>query len=370
MKAENLCRGLTQYQDLFEIENIDEFIYCIVYEFAVRDIKDKLIEMFKVFAIENDKVVLVEEEIQKQIFSKESDKELLEKAKKYTANGNYLDELYTYWILFIEDELYYQLGLPLASIYIDYHFFTDGFKEVFAKIINSQILYDENRIHNNCIKTLTYHHSEFSRVTKLFPKMKNDDFRIIETHYSIKYKRPTLFPGIMSNQKNADITINTDLPKEMILQQVSRLIDMMKTDNNNIISNEEMNTIADAEYYKITKEAYKNKQNFIDQLIINDFMELKTIEVQEENKERKRKKEEKISNIKKLASLTKVEKSEEIKKLNKSFKKITKADMRQSVAGILNLSISTIETYEKEYRKLLKNRNYLKLLHGKNKGGN
>jgi len=366
MKAKYINRGLTQYRELYKIDDYDEFIHCIVYEFAIRDIKNELMEMFKVFAIENDEIVLVEEEINKQIIGKERDDELYKEAKALAEDGNYLKEIYYYWILVIEDKLFFRLGITLVDLYIiEYSFFTDEFKKVFIKIFNSVQLYDEKVIFNN-IKVSTYHNSKFSRVTKSYPQMKNSNFRKIGTHYRLNYRRPILFPDILSDNKNADITINTDLPKEVILKQVEKLIDIMRADDKHIVSNHEMNLLADnKEHEKIKKEIFDNKENFIDKFIIYDFMELRSKEIKKENEEIKIKKDKLINEVKKLESLNKREKLERIRNINQAHKKITRVEIKNEIAEILKLSSFTVEKYLKDCNRLFKDRNYLSLVHGK-----
>lgn len=368
MKASEIHRGLPQYRELNAIEDYDEFIYCIVYEFAIREIKADIIEMFKVFRIENDNLVLNGEEIQKQIFTSAMDKQLMEEVERINPDLDTFSKIYYYWVIKIKDELMFQLGLQMMDLHIDYFFFNDEFKAIFYKIINNQPLFDKKQIYNS-IDVEVYKSSKFTRVTKRYPKMDNDEFREIKTHYQLNYIRPILSSTILSENKKADISINTDLPKELILQQVSKLIDIMQSDNKNIVSNKEMNLIADKqEYDDILKDVFRNKENFVDKLIIYDYIELRREEIKQENYQKKLTRDKKIGYIESSNSFTKQEKKEEIIMLNQAYRKTTLNDVRGEIATILNLSIDTIKTYEKDCKKLLKNRNYLNLIHGKNKG--
>lgn len=364
--SDEVNRQRSQYQELYNIGDRDELLHCIVYEFAIRDIKDKLIEMFKVFSIENDTIVLNTDEIEKQIFNDDVDTELLIQAKTLSDNDDYLDQIYTYWILKIEDDLNFYMGLGLIDLYLDYDFFSDELKKIFYMIITNCPLYDEKDNSNDDFETITYHNSKFSRVSKAYPKMNNDDFRDIKTHYQLNYKRPIIRPTILSNNKNADITINTDLPKEILLQQISKLIDIMKIDSSNIPSNLELNYIADdIEFDGIRKEIFECKENFIDKFIIFDYLEIRLKEIDITNKELKLKKEKRINEIKSSLEMDKLEKQEQIKLANESFSKITKKDIIREISRKLNYTESTIETYIKDFKKLKRDQNYLKLLQGK-----
>ena len=289
MKASELKRQLPQYKDLYTIDDKDEFLHCFVYELAIRDISKKLEDEFKTFYIEDNTLCLQEEEIKRLL--KEADKEIFDKANQLQGKTAREKSIY-YKIYKIEDDLMFDIGLSLVDLHVEYTFLSDHFTKIFYAITdNQQWIRLQKNVYDDCIETETYRTSKYLRTTKKFPKMKNDDFRDIKTHYTLNYKRPMFTNTILSNSKKADITINTDLSKDMIMQQVEKLIDIMKKDSDNIYSNKDKILTADKiRYDRYTNKIFEERLKYVDGLLVFDYLKQRSKEVKIENKKIEEKK--------------------------------------------------------------------------------
>lgn len=368
MKEEQFNRNLPQYQEIFNIDDKDEFLHCFTYELAIRSIKDYLIDRFLNFQIVNNELALTIKGI------KEIDKELLTgtrydylKRKFSKDNTNTaLQKIIKLMITIIEDDLQIELGLQLNELYVDYNFFNDDFKKIFFALFkNSEWLFINKKLYSGTLESEAYFNEKFIRIHTYFPRMR-DDFRDIKTHYTYRYKRPLLHGTILSNNKKADITINTDLSKEVIMQQVAKLVDIMKKDSKNIDSNRDKVAIADniKNYQKNVNEVYKNKRLLVDGLIIFDYIEARKKEAEVENKEIEKTRKLKKALIEKSLELKKDEKREQIKQINASYSKITRKRIKEEIAEKLLLSYDTVEKYYKTTKNLLDKKNFLKLIEG------
>lgn len=369
MKEEQFNRSLHQYQEIFNIDDKDEFLHCFTYELAIRSIKDYLIDRFSNFKIINDELTLTIKGIEaaEELLKNPIYDELKGEIAKDNANTA-LQKSIELMMTIIEDELQFELGLSLEDLYVDYNFFNDDFKKIFFALFkNSEWLFINKKLYNGTLESEAYFNEKFIRTHTYFPKMRDDDFRDIKTHYTYRYKRPLFHGTILSNNKKADITINTDLSKEVIMQQVAKLVDIMKKDSKSIYSNRDKVAIADNinNYQKSVNEVYKNKRLLIDGLIIFDYIEARTKEAKDENQETEKIKKQKIDFITKSLELKKDEKREQIKQINASYSKITRKRIKEEIAERLSLSYDTIEKYYKTTKNLLDKKNFLKLIEGK-----
>ena len=369
MKEEQFNRSLHQYQEIFNIDDKDEFLHCFTYELAIRSIKDYLIDRFSNFKIINDELTLTIKGIEaaEELLKNPIYDELKGEIAKDNTNTT-LQKSIELMMTIIEDELQFELGLSLEDLYVDYNFFNDDFKKIFFALFkNSEWLFINKKLYNGTLESEAYFNEKFIRTHTYFPKMRDDDFRDIKTHYTYRYKRPLFHGTILSNNKKADITINTDLSKEVIMQQVAKLVDIMKKDSKSIYSNRDKVAIADNinNYQKSVNEVYKNKRLLIDGLIIFDYIEARTKEAKDENQETEKIKKQKIDFITKSLELKKDEKREQIKQINASYSKITRKRIKEEIAERLSLSYDTIEKYYKTTKNLLDKKNFLKLIEGK-----
>lgn len=369
MKAKDLARNLQQYKDLYEIDDKDEFLHCFAYELAIRSKKDYLINKISNLTIANDEIALTEKgrnevltELSKHFIYDELKKEIAKK-NELTANQKAIMLI----IEIIRDDLLYEIGLDIVDLHIDYSFFSDEFKNIIFKLVQqSKPLFLNKQLYYEEMESEAYFSEKFIRTHRYYPKMENDDFRDIKTHYTLKYKRPMFVDTILSNSKKADITINADLSKEVIMQQVEKIVDIIKKDSDNIYSNKDKVLIADKiRYEKYTNEAYEDKRKLIDGLIIFDYIEARRKEIIDENKEIEIKKREEIKNINKSVNLKKNEKREQIKDINRGRQKITIKKIKEEIAEKLNYGIETIEKYNKHTKELTEDKNFLKLIEGK-----
>ncbi|QOP42480.1 hypothetical protein FJR45_00320 [Sulfurimonas sediminis] len=105
----------------------------------------------------------------------------------------------------------------------------------------------------------------------------------------------------------------------------------------------------------------------VDGLIIYDYLELRNKEREDENIRIEEKKSAEIKYIKGSTELTTKEKKERIKEINRAYAQITRKKIKEEIANELNYSIDTVEAYYKATAKLIKDKNYLKLLEGEDK---
>ncbi|QOP42474.1 hypothetical protein FJR45_00290 [Sulfurimonas sediminis] len=270
MKATDIKRGIKQYKDLEEIKNKEEFLHCFVYELAIRDIKELLIKRINEFYLNGSELCLhvdTRENLLNELAKSDEYNSLkIEVAKLENLTG--IGKLVVYNILKLEDDLRYYNGLNLVDLYIDYTFFNDDFREKFYSISNTKkedTLILKKDLYDGIMKSEAYFHSEYIRVKKFYPKMKNENFRDITTHYALRYKRPMFHGTILSNNKKADITINADLPKDLIMNEVEKLVDIIKNDSKNIDSNKDKVLHAYSSLYeKNVNIAYKQKRLLVD----------------------------------------------------------------------------------------------------------
>ena len=372
MKASDLNRNLPQYKELYEIDDKDEFLHCFAYELAIRSIKDRLEKEFEAFYIEDGKVVLKQEEfekIAKELNHKNVKPEYVEIVKNIARDKNTTptQKAILYKLKKLEDDIAFETSLMLHELHIEYTFFSDNFKKIFYTFFgSSKPLFLHKTLYDGMMESEAYFHSKFIRSYIFSPKKRNDDFRDIRTHYTLRYRRPMFHGTILSNNRKADITINADLPKEIIMQQLERLVDIVLEDKENIISNRDKVVIADEieNYERYANEIFKNNRLYIDGLLAYDYIQIREKEIEKKNIERNREKEQKLEYIKKSIEMTKAEKREQTKKINSAYKKIGKGKIKEGAANSFLLGDSTIRTYSGAIKKLLENKNYLKLLDG------
>jgi len=367
MKAEDLNRGLTQYGELNKINDKDEFLHCFVYELFIRDIKDYLIDEFKNFYIKEGKIELNEDgylKVKRLIReSNEYDGIKAEISKREDLTP--MQKLFYLLIRKIDDDLSFSYGIGLNNLYINYSFFDDDFKKIFNAIFEKKEIITKD-IYNGLMKTETYFSNTYIRSHTFYPQMKDDPFRDIKTKYILNYKRPRFNNTIFSNNKKADIEINLDLPKDIIMKHVEKLINIMLEDKENIYSNKDKINSADGiQYEKNVNLIYKNKRMLVDGLLIFDYIQLREKEVKEEYEQNKKKKVKEISYIKKSYELTKIEKKERISNISNKYARKTKKDIKTELIKKTNYPYNTIETYQSSIVTLIKNKNYSKLLEGK-----
>lgn len=373
MNASELNRNLPQYQELFEIDTKDEFLHCFAYELAIRSIKDKLEEELEAFYIKDNEIGLKSEELEKiakEIEHKNIKHEYIEIIEDIAKMDNLspIDKACLYKIEKLEDDISFELGLILIDLYVEYSFFSDSFKKIFNKLFKtaSDLFFNKNLYHG-AMKSDAYYHENFIRTHTFLPLLRqNDTFRDIRTHYTLRYRRPMFHGTILCNNKKADITINADLPKEIIMQQFEKLINIIQKDKKNIFSNRDKVALADEikNYERYANEAYKNKRMYIDGLIIFDYLEARSKEIAEENKEITKIKKQKINYINQSINMLKNEKREQIKQINRAYKKITQKDIKEEIAQKLGLDYKTVEKYRKLINISIEDKNFLKLING------
>lgn len=368
MIANEINIHLPQYEELIKIEDKDEFLHCYAYEVCIRDIKEYLKKQFSEFEITNNELGLTEQGRKSMLAMLEKSDEYDEIKKQIASyeNLSLYQKLISLKIAIIEDDILFHYGLNLEDLYIDYFFFDDEFKKIFNSLFgNSKALILKKELYDGVMESEAYFSKDYIRTYTYLPKKPNDDFRDIRTHYAHRYRRPMFVDTILSNNKKADLTINTDLPKDIIMQQVEKLVDIILNDKKNIYSNKDKVFLAEKmKYEKYSNTLFEYKEQYIKILLIVDYLELRRKEVEVENENLEKKKLEKIDYIKKSGIDTK-DKKEHIREIKRSYSKIGKTQMRDEIADILDMGEDTIGKYERFFKGLVKEKNYLKLVQGK-----
>lgn len=373
MKASDLHRGLPQYKELYEIDHKDEFLHCFAYELAIRSIKDRLEREFEGFYIKDNEIGLKTEELEniaKEINPKNIRSEYIEIVEDIAKRENItpVQKAILYKLEKLEDDIRFDLGINLVDLHIEYTFFSEHFKKIFYSFTGeAKHLFLDKSLYNGTMESIAYFNTNFVRTYIFSPKMPNDEFRDVRTHYTLRYKRPMFHSTILSNNKKADVTINADLPKKIIMQQLEKLVDIIKADKKNILSNKDKVALADgiSNYEMYANELYDNKRLYIDALIIFDYVELRSKEIEIANKEKEQIKRQKIDYINKSIEMLKDEKREQIKQINIMYKKHTLKEVKIEIGQTLGLGYETVEKYRKTIASLIKEKNFLKLIEGK-----
>lgn len=358
MKTKDMSLDLHEYKSLSNMSQ-DELLYSIVYELMIRDKSDFIIEIFKMFFITSENKI----EINFLELERIKEKYNVEEFSKIKNSRLTNSEIFKIILEWIQTEFYILMGIDAMSLYLDYFFFSDELKKLYYTLAPGQ-LFIEKRIYG-AIDTMAYFHSDFVRVTKKLPPPPDDPtFHPRESIYYKRYQRPIITPPALSTAKECFLRIDVNLPKISLMQQLEKLVDIAKADNANIISNFEMSSLADGFNFKLDKEDFNaTRKNFIDSLFIFDYIKLRQKEFATENEKNADKIQKQIEYIKKQ-NLPKNEKKLQISNIRYNDKQLTKKDIYDELAYILNLSIETIEIYEKNIKRLLKNQNYFKLIHG------
>jgi len=371
MKACDIKRNLKEYQELYSINDKDEFLHCFVYELFIRDIKEYLTESLSYFYVDNKKglgLTLKGLEYITNIDTIERYEDIFREVAIKFKNENETAYAKMIYVLsgIIEEDIFFYYGYSFENLYVDYFFFDEDIRELYNLLFFNKEKKFKKKIYNELMEIETFYKKDFIRTHTFMPKKNDDDFRDIQTKYYLKYKRPMRpLSSILGNNKKADIEINADLPKKIIMQQVEKLIDIILEDKKNIYSNiDKLRHTGEFNYQKYTNEIYTNKRQVVDALLIYDYVSLREKEVIRENAENEIKKINEIRIINHSIELDKEEKKISRESIKQRYKTITKENIKEELMAITELSYNTIDKYYKNTTALLQNKNYLKLLEG------
>ncbi len=377
--GKKLNRNSNEYKDLENLD-IDEFHYALPYEFHIRANKERYKEYFNLFYIDENNELSIKN------FSQIVNR--LAKEREYILNLDNADILREV----MQDMLNSFFGVMGNNgipnpyyLYVDYHFFTDEEKKIaklLKKIYEPKLINEWHRQthlgEEQDIKTslINVKNTTFTRTdikTKInYDLDLNQSNNInlkgykVEQYYEIEYKRPKIF-ALFGSKKTIKQEININLPREVILKQLERIVDAAKEDNKNILSNN--NKMAFACYVdepeiinSETKEFYK-KRTIIDALFAYDYFSIRELEIKSENKKINDKLQKEVNAIKKNFSYDTKDKKERIREIKKSFKKLTNDDIYGEIQESLykenkDLENDTIKRNILQVKKLLKDDSY------------
>lgn len=372
MKATDLNRNYFEYIDLENL-GVDEFHYALPYEFHIRANKERYKEYLNLFYIDaNDELNI--KHFAQIVKGLAKDREyLLQLTPKEIAEEIMRDMVHDFFGVLGNNGVanpYY--------LYINYHFFTDEekkiaklLKEIYApKVINEwerqTHLPGEKYTKSNPIYTENHMFIRIDKKTKVNHEHHNLRGYNYEQSYEIEYKRPKMF-AIGGNKKTIKQEININLPKEVILKQLERIIDIAKKDNKNILS--DSNKLGMSCYIdepKIinneTVEFYK-KRTIIDSLFAYDYFSLREIEIEHDNQVNKEILNKRIQEIKTNFSYDTTDKKDQIKIAKENNKKLIKDDVYEELQELLynNKKDKKSETIKRnilQIKKLLKDESY------------
>lgn len=376
MNSINFHRDQYEYKDLQSLD-ADEFHYALPYEFHIRAEKERYKEYLSLFYIDKN------DELNIKHFS--------QIVKTLATERDYILNLSHHDIVeeVMRDMLHGFFGIMgnngVANpyyLYVDYHFFTDEekkiaklLKELYTpKIINEwerqTNLPTEQYVKTNPIYTENNMFVRIDKKTKINHKGYDDMHGYnYEQSYDIRYKRPKMF-AMFGNKKTIKQEININLPREVILKQLERIIDIAKEDNKNILSASNKAEMAcymnEPEIInQETKEFYK-KRTIIDTLFAYDYFSIREVEIKQENRVIKEKLQKRIEEIKNNFLYDTAEKKEQITIAKAEYKKKINDDIYNEIQELLYEAKEDTKTSDAikkiilQVKKLIEDKNYEK----------
>lgn len=359
MNANDLNRNLSQYQDIYNIEDKDEFIYAILYELIIRDAKDDILKKMKLFTISNDgKINVCKEELYKQY-----EKTFIEEHYFDTCNGDG-SKFNIFMIEEVRFEINFQWKLDIYNGYWEYHFIPNETKQKLQLIqsLRGNKNYLEKKIYKEW-KSRAYFKDKFIRSE--IDIIEDGEHKTTEYTYYPNYKRPFLLPSINDENKRVKIEIDVNLPQDVLELQLSKMIRLIHQDSNNILSNKNIYLKSIGEEYKETfSNPYKQKGEIVDMLLAYDYDQLRRLEIEQENIIMKVKKEKELKEVRNNTLIDKDERKIRNNAINAKYEKIYLNSIHDEISHMLGLAQDTAKKHIIQIKKLLENKNYLKLING------
>jgi len=385
MSSENLNRDLFEYKDLESLA-IDEFHYALPYEFHIRANKERYKEYLNLFYINKDN----ELNIKNYTYIVKG----LAKEREYLLDLT-PDEVLEEVLRHMKDSFFGVGGNNGVAnpyyLYVDYHFFTDEEKQI-AKLLKdiytpkvidewipqthlsikqdekSSPIYTENHMSIRIDKRTKINHNKGFPFAGKYDNLNNLQGYNYEQSYEIKYKRPKMFT-LGGNKKTIKQEININLPREVILKQLERIIDIAKEDNRNILSDSDKIEMAcyidEPEIINSEIKEFYKKRTIINSLFAYDYFSIREVEVEYENQKIKEKLNQKLKEIKKNFLYDATDREEQIAIAKEENKKKINDDIYNELEKLLyeknkDLKSDTIKGNISQVKKLLKDENYEK----------
>jgi len=353
MKAKNLTRNISQYQDLYNIKDKDEFLHAIVYELLIRDAKDDIIEKMKIFNIVGKQVSNID-------YNKVKEQLDMEYLKDHLNKGNdvyvILDE--------ISNEINFNWNIDILAGYWEYHFIPSETKQKleYMKSLKKNPNIIEKQIYGES-KSRSYFEDDFIRTE--VDIIMDREHKTTEYTYQTNYKRPLIHPSVDGDDKRIKINVNINLPHDVLELQLKKLISLIKKDHHNILSSKNIFLKSiNKDYEKTFNNPFKQKGELVNMLFAYDYEQLRRDEVEEENNINEANKKEELLRLKNNTFIDKYERKIRKDNINSKYKKIFLNSIHQEISYTLNIAKNTAKKHIEQIKKLLINKDYLQLING------
>ncbi|RLA77546.1 MAG: hypothetical protein DRG78_17170 [Epsilonproteobacteria bacterium] len=281
-KANKLKRDLKQYADLDNIkDDEDEFYYCILYELAIRSYFFDIKEILGIFNLNKDNKIKINSNIYNITYPNAN-----EETKSKLHLKRYIDKI----IGLTQEELNTCYSLDMYDIYCNYHFIDQKTKNLLNYFSNLK-LQKTTRISHSNNKITLYYEKDFIKLEENIYNHDIGNYMDIKYKYYARYIRPMLI-NISNDNKSILTEIDIDLPKNILVEQLSKIIDCAKKDIDNIETKyDTFCMITNKETTQIQESYHKNKNHFVDMLYCYDYEKLRYKElIEEKNKYKNNKK--------------------------------------------------------------------------------
>lgn len=357
MTAKLLNLNFDQYRELTGLDE-DEFLYSAVYELAIRAAKDDIIESLKVFSLSKDNTIDLELEQICTLLGKEK-----EEVEDYFYNECNSDD----GKFFIEllDELHNNIfekwSIDLLNGYWDYYFIPDKTKALIEKL--EEFATKEKTIYGEW-SSKSHKGNGFTRVDTTI--IEDGIHKDIVYKYVPRYKRPRLNTNI-DQWKRVDIEIDVNLPKKILMTQLSKLIDNIQADKINILNkkNAILSTMK-MDYEEVCVSPFKHKRELLKMLFSFDYYQLRKPEIEKEKTLIRSKRDKDIEMVKNNWQYDADEKKQHTSEIKEDYRYLIPSDdqINNELSTKLGDNPDTCKKHIIQIKELLKNKNYLKLLNG------
>jgi len=364
MNAKELNRNMSQYQELYNLDK-DEFIYSILYEFAIRAATDDIVMMMDLFSISEDKLYASDRDLYKA-FREEENKNFIP--------SNHMDEVLNEintrnkFDLDMINEVVYEINfrwdIDIPMGYWDYHFIPSETKSKLKiiKILSGEQHFIEKTIYKEW-KSRAYFEDGFIRSE--IDIIEDGEHKTTEYTYHPNYKRPHIHSSIYGEGKPVKIQIDANLPKDMLELQLKKMIDSIHQDSNNILDKKSIYLQSiEEDYQKTFSTPFKQKGEIVDMLLAYDYDQIRRIEIDQENNINKSKKEQELQKVKNDTLLDKDARKIRNDAINARYGKIYRNTIYEEVSNKLGIAQDTAKKHIIQIKKLLENKDYLKFING------